>query len=111
MLFRSLSADDARLTARVYGVGGVLYAAHSTQLGSRVAIQWYRVRAADNVLLESGVVTDPNLDMFYPSIAANAYGVVVIAFNALGLFADPHFALPVAPAFVLLGCGALLGRR
>jgi len=36
--------------------------------------------------------------------------VFVIAFNALGLFADPRFALPVAPAFVLLGSGALLGR-
>jgi hypothetical protein len=35
----------------------------------------------------------------------------VIVFNALGLFADPRFALPVAPAFVLLGCGAMLGRR
>ena len=35
----------------------------------------------------------------------------VIVFNALGLFADPHFALPVAPAFVLLGAGALLGHR
>jgi hypothetical protein len=36
---------------------------------------------------------------------------VVIVFNALGLFADPHFALPVAPAFVLLAGGALFGRR
>jgi hypothetical protein len=35
----------------------------------------------------------------------------VIAFNALGLFADPRFALPVTPAFVLLGAGALLGGR
>jgi Dolichyl-phosphate-mannose-protein mannosyltransferase len=35
----------------------------------------------------------------------------VITFNALGLFADRHFALPVAPAFVLFGAGALLGRR
>lgn len=38
-------------------------------------------------------------------------GLLVIVLNALGLFADPHFALPVAPAFVLLGAGALLGRR
>ena len=37
--------------------------------------------------------------------------LLVIALNALGLFADPHFALPVAPAFVLLGAGALLGPR
>ena len=35
----------------------------------------------------------------------------VIAFNALGLFADPRFALPVAPTFVLFGAGALLGRK
>src|SRR5439155_14800342 len=35
----------------------------------------------------------------------------VIVFNALGLFADPHFALPVAPAFVVFGACALVGRR
>jgi hypothetical protein len=35
----------------------------------------------------------------------------VIVFNALGLFADPRFALPVAPAFVFFGSCALLGRR
>ena len=35
----------------------------------------------------------------------------VIAFNALGLFADQRFALPVAPAFVFFGSCALLGRR
>ncbi len=38
-------------------------------------------------------------------------GLLVIVFNALGLFADPHFALPVAPAFVLFGAAALLGSR
>jgi hypothetical protein len=35
----------------------------------------------------------------------------VIVFNAFGLFADPRFALPVAPAFVLLGACALLGAK
>jgi hypothetical protein len=35
----------------------------------------------------------------------------VIVFNALGLFADRRFALPVAPAFVLFGAAALLGPR
>ena len=37
--------------------------------------------------------------------------LVVIGLNALGLFADPRFALPVAPAFVFFGSCALLGRR
>jgi hypothetical protein len=34
----------------------------------------------------------------------------VIAFNALGCFADPRFALPVAPASVFFGACALVGR-
>ena len=37
--------------------------------------------------------------------------LVVIFLNALGLFADPHFALPVNPAFVLFGAAALLAPR
>lgn len=37
--------------------------------------------------------------------------LAVVALNALGLFADLHFVLPVAPAFVLLGAGGLLGTR
>jgi hypothetical protein len=36
---------------------------------------------------------------------------LVVFLNALGLFTDLHFALPVAPAFVLLGLGGLLGAR
>jgi hypothetical protein len=45
----------------------------------------------------------------FVAIALAAFLVVVL--NALGLFADPRFALPVAPAFVFLGSCALLGRR
>lgn len=43
------------------------------------------------------------------ALALAALGVIV--FNALGLFADPHFQLPVAPAFVFFGACALLGAR
>jgi hypothetical protein len=42
-------------------------------------------------------------------IALTAFTVTVL--NALGLFADPRFALPVAPAFILFGSCALLGRQ
>jgi hypothetical protein len=44
-------------------------------------------------------------------VALALAALFVIVFNALGLFADPHFALPVAPAFVLFGCCALFGTR
>jgi hypothetical protein len=36
---------------------------------------------------------------------------LITALNALGLFADRHFILPVVPAFVLLGLGGLLGAH
>jgi hypothetical protein len=80
----TLQANDARLSAHVYAIGGILYAVNNTYLNGRIAIRWYRVRAADNVLLESGTIADPNLDLFFPSIGANAAGVVVIAFNGCG---------------------------
>lgn len=37
--------------------------------------------------------------------------LLVVVLNALGLFTDLHFVLPVAPAFVVFGVGALFGRR
>ena len=76
-----LQANDARLSAKVYAVGGVLYAVHTTEVAGRMAIRWYRIRAADHVLLEQGTIADPNLDLFFPSIAANPYGVVMICCN------------------------------
>jgi hypothetical protein len=44
-------------------------------------------------------------------VALALAALFVIVFNALGLFADRRFALPVAPAFVLFGAAALLGPR
>jgi hypothetical protein len=45
------------------------------------------------------------------STALAVAALLVIVLNALGLFADPRFALPVAPAFVFFGATALLGTR
>jgi Dolichyl-phosphate-mannose-protein mannosyltransferase len=44
-------------------------------------------------------------------IALTLAALAVIVLNALGLFADPRFALPVAPAFVLFGAAGLLAPR
>ena len=77
----TLQANDARFSGRVICVGGVLYAVHNTEFNGHVAIRWYRLRTSDNLLLETGIISDPDLDLFFPSIAANAYGVVVICFN------------------------------
>jgi hypothetical protein len=77
----TLADNDARFSARVYTAGGVIFAVHSTEVDGRAAIRWYRINAADYALLESGTITDTNLDLFFPSIAANTNGVVVIGCN------------------------------
>ncbi len=77
----TLADNDSRLSARVYTVGGVIFAAQSIEVNSRAAIRWYRISATNQTLLESGTITDPDLDLFYPSIAANVGGVIVIGCN------------------------------
>jgi hypothetical protein len=80
-----LTDGDATISANVYRVGDVLFAAHGFQDGPRVAVQWYRISAIDHTLLETGTITDPSLDFYFPSIAGNTNGTVVLAFNGSGL--------------------------
>lgn len=44
-------------------------------------------------------------------LALPAAALLVIVLNALGLFADPRFALPVAPAFIWFGIASVFGSR
>ncbi len=76
----TLSDGDTRIGAIVRQVGDIIYAVHSTQ-GVRTAVRWYKISALDNTILQSGTISDTNLHLFYPSIAANESGLVVIAFN------------------------------
>ena len=80
----TLDDGDARLSAKVYQLGGILYAVHGCQVNGHAALRWYNIRAADQSLLQSGTIADTNLDLFYPSIAANSSGTVVIGFNGCG---------------------------
>jgi hypothetical protein len=78
---RNLEDWNATLTANVQRVGGTLLGAAATQTGGRPAVRWYRVDARNYILLESGTLSEPNLDLYYPSIAANTNGTVILAFN------------------------------
>jgi hypothetical protein len=44
-------------------------------------------------------------------VAPTLAGLVVILVTAAGLHPTPHFSVPIAPAFVLLATGAVLGPR
>ena len=77
----NIDDGDARISATVYRVGDIVYANHSIETNNRAAIQWFEIDAVNLNVLEAGIVSDPILDLYYPSIAANKDGVVVMAFN------------------------------
>ncbi|MEI6076035.1 MAG: hypothetical protein WCS94_10700 [Verrucomicrobiota bacterium] len=81
----TLDDGDARIGSFVFQVGDSIYATHAVQVGTRAAIRWYRISAASQTLLESGTISDPDLDLFYPSIAAATNGMVVIGFNGCSI--------------------------
>jgi hypothetical protein len=81
----NLDDGDSRFSASVYRVGSVLFAVHGTEVNDLAALRWYRINATNNAVLESGTITDATLDLFYPSIAANTNGTIVIGFNGSSL--------------------------
>ncbi len=80
----SLDDGDNRFSAPIFQVGNVLYGVHGVQVSTHPALRWYKINATDGTLLQSGTIADANLAFFYPSIAANSNGLVVIAFNGCG---------------------------
>ncbi len=89
---------DARLSATVYRVGDLVYAIHSTEVNGRAAIQWFEINAVTLQVIETGIISDPTLDLFYPSIAVNTLGTVMIACNGSSLSS-------------LLSCYAIMGEK
>ena len=82
----SLDDGDLRIGSYVVQVGDNIYAVHGVEQilpegSQRAALRWYRIGASDCQLRESGTISDTNLDLFYPSLAVNTDGFVVIGFN------------------------------
>jgi hypothetical protein len=65
----------------------------------RGAIHWLRMSAITNTIIEEGFIGDPQLTLFYPSIAVNAKGDVVIGCNGSGPNVSQY-----------AGCYALVGK-
>ena len=52
-----------------------------TGANGNAAVRWYEIDATTNTLKQSGTINDPKLDLYYPSVAVNPSGVVVIGFS------------------------------
>ena len=88
---RVIDTLDDRVGASVVEVNGLIYSVHTiTPLNAAgdptgyTSVRWDVIRASDNVVVDEGQIKDNVHDFFEGSIAVNANGQVVIAYNRSG---------------------------
>ncbi|MBA2712753.1 MAG: hypothetical protein H0U55_04245 [Rubrobacteraceae bacterium] len=68
------------LVARNGSVWGVEHVENK----GHAALHWFEIDTRTGTLRQEGLISDPNLDFFYGSIAFNEFGDVVLGFNGSG---------------------------
>lgn len=76
----SVFALDARISSSVVLAGEEVWGVANFNSG----IRWFRVDANSGASLEQGTISAPNLKLFFPSIAVDDTGQVVIGMNGSG---------------------------
>ena len=77
--------DAARFGSNIVNVNGSLWAAHAVRgTNNNSAIRWYEIDEATNTVIQTGLIQDPTLDFYYPSVAVNDQGTVVIGYSGSG---------------------------
>ena len=81
----NIRTTDHRFGSNVFEQGDSLWAVHAFRDSSsgnvRTALRWYEIDETNNTVLQFGDIADDDLDLYYPSIAANPDGHVVIGFS------------------------------
>ncbi len=89
---RLITTIDSRFTANVYQVGDIIYAAHAIGTGGNAAVEWFKINATTNAVIQEGIISSANFDYFQPAIAANANGDIVMSFTRSGLGAGGNLS-------------------
>jgi hypothetical protein len=76
-----LDAGFVTFSGSAVQVSGSIWATQTTRVDGRLAVRWYEIDAATDILLHSGDLTDPTLDLYFPSIAVNQFDLVVIGMS------------------------------
>jgi hypothetical protein len=80
----TIDTGDDRFSAAVRQVGSNIFMANTILQGSRDAVHWMVLQEPSNTLLGEGIISDTTYDYYYPSIAANHSGNILLAFNRSG---------------------------
>src|SRR4051812_30033111 len=72
---------DTRFSGSVVQMGNFLYMVESTPVSGRAAVRWTIANATNFTIVQQGTISDPTLAFYYPSIAVNPTGDVVVGFS------------------------------
>ncbi|MAF64055.1 MAG: hypothetical protein CMJ84_00160 [Planctomycetes bacterium] len=78
---KDIDTSNNRFSGNVILQDGSLWAAQGVSLNGRAAVEWYEIRESDNTIVQNGLISDTELAYYYPSIAVNDFGDVVIGFS------------------------------
>ncbi len=80
----NIHTGDSRFSSNVVRQNGSLWGVQSVNNGGRSALRWFEIDEATNIVVQSGLISDPSLAFYYGSIAVNGFGDVVIGFSGSG---------------------------
>ncbi|HVJ81639.1 MAG TPA: autotransporter-associated beta strand repeat-containing protein [Planctomycetia bacterium] len=77
----NVSTGDYRVSANAVRVGDLVYFVNGVDSGGRASVRYNVMNVNTNTLVQQGIISDPNLGLYFPSIAVNELGEAVIAFS------------------------------
>lgn len=77
----TIDNGDDRFSSSAVQIGNFLYAVQNITVSGRSAVRWTIADATTFNVLQQGTIGDATLSYFYPSIAVNASGDVVVGFS------------------------------
>ncbi len=77
----NIHAGSSRFSSNVIVQNGSIWAVRSIRNDGRAAVRWLELRESDSEILQTGLIADDQLAVYFPSIAVNDFGQVVIGFS------------------------------
>ena len=78
---QNLDAGDHRFSSALVVQDGLLWGVQAVGVDGRAAARWFQFDPDLSIVLQSGLISDPELDLYYPSIAVNEFDEVVIGMS------------------------------
>lgn len=76
-----IHTGPSRFSSNVIVQNGSIWAVLAMKNDDLAAVRWLEIRQSDSEILQSGLIEDDELALYYPSIAVNDFGEVVIGFS------------------------------